>query len=95
MSESPFISPAERLVQIGAKPKRRYIPIDLDSGEIARERRIYCLYYDACLDYAEVEDWVSWSCAQCPIEARISIEEMREQAFEICKVIRGDFGKML
>jgi len=79
-----------KVVEIGAKPQRRFIPITLADAEIIeRERRIYCRHYEACLDYAVEQDWVSWSCAACPVHDEISVEQMRDEAFEIYKAFKA------
>lgn len=66
-----------------------FLPIDFDF-DVETDRRIYCRYYDLCLDYAVIEEWVSWSCKHCPVKESITLDEMREQAFEIFKTLQSE-----
>lgn len=79
----------QRLYVLGAKPRERKLPLEPDF-DIEVDRRIYCRHYGTCLDYAFVKKWVSWSCGNCPIVEKINVEELRQQAFEISKVLLSE-----
>ena len=86
-SSSPILGLRYRLKVVGARPHKILLPIDFDF-DIEIDRRIYCRYYDLCLDYAVEEEWVSWSCKRCQVEELITVDEIRDQAFEIIKTLR-------
>lgn len=76
--------------EIGARPKRRHLP--LEPEEVFKSRKLYCIFYEKCLHYAMLEDWVSWVCTECPIEEEISMDDKRSQAFEIVKYLKSERG---
>lgn len=75
----------QKLLLIGASPKRRRIPVS-DDFDIESDRRVYCKHYSTCLDYAVSEKWVSWTCKDCTINEPITIDDKRAVVFEIVKV---------
>lgn len=79
----------QRLKVVGAQPCKMFLPIDFDF-DVEVDRRIYCKHYDLCLDYAVLEEWVSWSCKNCSVKESITIDEMRAQAFEILKTLQSE-----
>ena len=50
----------------------RPMPTELDGPlrserDIAKHRRLYCPFYDRCLDESIRLDWQGFSCARCPL----------------------------
>lgn len=44
-------------------PRSAVLPIEA----VDAHRDIWCRHYDGCLDVAVRKDWISWSCASCPL----------------------------
>ncbi|MBU0994681.1 MAG: hypothetical protein KJ737_19480 [Proteobacteria bacterium] len=41
------------------------------------ERYFRCRFYDECLDKAAEEDWISFSCLNCPLFPQNNHEDMK------------------
>ena len=60
-------------------------PTELESclsseSDILRHRRLYCGYYDRCLDFSIARGWQSFTCTRCPL-AEYADTEPRAGAF--------------
>ena len=76
-----------RLRVVGANPLKRCLPVHFDF-DTEVDRRIYCRYYDDCLDFAVAEQWASWSCKSCAVQENITEDERRAQMFAILKSLQ-------
>jgi hypothetical protein len=59
---------------------------ELNRHEVDEHRRLDCRRHDACLNYAEVKQWPSFSCAMCPVEDLISADERLRQMAAVMRI---------
>jgi hypothetical protein len=58
----------------------------LSRYDVDEHRRLDCRRYDACLNYADVKQWPSFSCAMCPVNDLISDEERLAQMAAVMRI---------
>jgi len=61
-------------------------------------RKIYCTFYNDCLDHAVKCSWKTWNCAQCP--HRLIEESTMEREYELnntdpCYDLPPDVGQVV
>ena len=39
----------------------------VEDRDVAKHRRIFCGWYEHCLDQAVAGRWASWTCEHCPL----------------------------
>lgn len=79
---------AEKLAAVDANPRERCTVLSFD--QISDHRRVYCRYYDLCLEAAEWARWTSFTCVECTVVEDISPEQKRIEAADICRTLQSE-----
>ncbi len=50
-----------------ANPNPTRLGTLVEDGDVGKHRRLFCGWYDHCLDRAIAGNWASWTCERCPM----------------------------
>lgn len=76
-SATPPVEPAAPLLVFGERspPSPNPQPYYDSPLDMAEQRRLYCSYYERCLDTADAACWPGFTCASCDVRSELPIPD--------------------